>query len=177
MATMVRERPVYGEYGGAVLNPGYQERVGARSEPLVRPRERVAGRERVRVRAAGYVAPTAVIGFLLVGVMAILLLVSQVQLTVTSREVVKLKKQSTALNEENAKLLAEYELAFDLKSVEEQVTATGAMVQPQPGQIITLDMSEGDSAAVYTPVSGAEKARSLWDSFTGAVGNVVEFFK
>ena len=83
MATEAIKRHSYRSYGSVAYDPAYApEREGeGRVEPLIRPRERVVGRERVRVRAAGYVAPTAVLGFLAVAALAVMILMSYVQLT------------------------------------------------------------------------------------------------
>lgn len=176
MATAQVKRTNYRTYGNVAYDPAYAPQRQGRTEPLVRPRERVSARERVRVRPAGYVAPVAVIGFALVAVMAVLLLTNYAQLTQTSNEIVRLRREAATLSEEHAKLTAEYELAFDLKSVEEQVTASGAMVQPQAGQIITLNISEPDSAQFY---GGQDKslAGELWGGVKETVGNLVSFFR
>lgn len=177
MATaQVKRARGYGAYGNVAVDPAYLPQRRERTEPLVRPRERVVARQRVRVRPAGYVAPVAVIGFALVAVMAVLLLVNYAQLTQTSNEIVRLRQESADLSEEHAKLTAQYELAFDLKSVEEQVTASGAMVQPQAGQIVTLNIQEPDSAQFY----GHQKrglAEELWGGIKETAGNLASFFR
>lgn len=176
MATAVKQKSVYSSYGNAALEPEFSPdyQTGTRTEPLVRPRERVAGRAKVKVRQAGYVAPTAVIGFALVAVMAALLLVSYVQLTVTSDRLVKLRNESATLADEHAKLLTEYELVYDLKTVEEQVLASGTMMKPVAGQEITLDLSEPDSAEIYESENALAR---LWSSLAEAAGNIAAFFR
>lgn len=177
MATaQVKRAEAYRTYGNVAYDPAYAPRRQGRAEPLVRPRERVSARERVRVRPAGYVAPTAVLGFALVAVMAVLLLVNYAQITQTSNEIVRLRREAETLSEEHAKLTAEYELAFDLKSVEEQVTASGAMVQPQAGQIITLNILEPDSAQLYDR-GDKDLAGELWSGVRETVDNLVSFFR
>ncbi len=179
MATAVKRKTGYMTYGNVAYDPAYDaiDVTAGRVEPLVRPRERVAGRAKVRVRPAGYAAPTAVLGFVLVGVLAVMLVWSYVQLTVCSDHVVHLRKESAQLTQEHSQLLSDYELAFDLKTVEETVTASGAMVQPQPGQLVNLDMAEPDSAQVYDPDKGVDTAKGIWDSFAGAMENIAEFFR
>ncbi len=178
MATAVKRRTSYTTYGNLAYDPAYapqREREG-RTAPLVRPRERVAGKAHARVRPAGYVAPTAVIGFALVAAMAFLILFSYVEITQTSNEVVRLRREAATLADEHNKLMAQYELAFDLKTVEETVTAAGGMIQPQEGQVVTLDLSEPDSAQFYEE-DGLETLGGLWEDFQGAVENVVAFFR
>ena len=89
--------------------------------PMVRPKQRVVARPRVRVREAGAVSPFAVAGFLAVGVFAILLLFSYVKLTVTSQQIIDLRSEMTELRTEEAKLRAQYELAYDLESIEQEI--------------------------------------------------------
>lgn len=178
MATAATKRHNFRVYGNVAYDPAYApEREGeGRVEPLIRPRERVVGRERVRVRAAGHVAPTAVIGFLAVAVLAVLILMSYVQLTDSANQIVRLRREADVLASEHTDLMTQYELAFDLKTVEEQVTATGKMVQPGAGQIVSLDLSEPDSARIYD----APKENilgELWESLTAAVENIGAFFR
>ena len=176
MATaQVKRTSAYGMYGNVAYDPAYAPQREGRTEPLVRPRERVVARPRVRVRPAGYVAPVAVIGFALVAVMAVLLLVGHAQITQTSNEIVRLRREADTLSQEHAKLTAEYELAFDLKSVEEQVTASGTMVQPQAGQIITMNIMEPDSVQFYGD-QGTNVFQELWSGIQETVGNLVAFF-
>ncbi len=122
--------------------------------PMVRPRERAVVRPRVRVREAGLVSPFAVVGFLAVGVFAVLLLFSYVQLTTISQQVVELRNEMTALQSEEAKLRTAYELSYDLSSIEETMTASGAMVRPQNGQVVYVDLSEPDTVTFFNQGRG-----------------------
>lgn len=178
MAAAATKRHGYQTYGNVAYDPAYapQRESGGRAEPLIRPRERVVGRERVRVRQAGYVAPTAVLGFLAVAVLAVLILMSYAQLTDTANQIVHLRREADALASEHTDLMTEYELAFDLKTVEEQMTASGRMVQPGAGQVVSLNLSEPDSATLYE-APGESILGELWESLSGAVKNVAEFFR
>lgn len=178
MATAATRRQSYRSYGSVAYDPAYApEREGeGRVEPLIRPRERVVGRERVRVRQAGYVAPTAVLGFVAVAVLAVLILMSYVRLTDSANQIVRLRREAETLADEHADLMTQYELAFDLKTVEEQVTASGQMVQPGAGQIVSLDLSEPDSAKLYEAPKG-NALGELWGSLTEAIGNIGAFFR
>lgn len=178
MATAATKRRGYQIYGNVAYDPAYapeREREG-RAEPLIRPRERVVGRERVRVRQAGYVAPTAVIGFIAVAALAILILMSYVQLTDTANQIVHLRREAESLATEHTDLMTQYELAFDLKTVEEQMTASGKMVQPGSAQVVSLNLSEPDSAKLYSQPK-ENILGELWESLTGAVENIGAFFR
>ncbi len=126
-------------------------RDGAVSEPLprLRPREEAQTEARVRTRRAGVVSPFAVIGFLCVAVLAVVLLVNCTQLAVYTDEMTTLRTELTDLQEEEADLLVQYELAYDLKSIKDDMLASGTMVEPDESQKVTLDLSEPDSIVVY----------------------------
>lgn len=177
MAAEVKRRTSYASYGNVAYDPAYapERETETEARPLIRQRERVRSRARVMVRPAGYVSPTAVIGFLAVAVVAVMILMSYVRLTAAGNEVVQLRKESSALSEEHSKLLSEYELAFDLKTVEEVATTQVGMTKPQPGQEITMDISEPDSAKVYQKEEGVFS--KLWNSVADAANNIVAFFR
>lgn len=156
-------------YDGSAARQLQQEEV-LQPRPMVRPRERAVARPRVRVREAGAVSPFAVVGFLAVLVFAALLLFSYVQLAVISEQVVSLRSDLTGLKTEEAKLRAQYELAYDLESIERSLTESGAMVKPQNGQVIYVDLSEPDSVTYFqqeertSGLAGAvESVGSIWN--------------
>lgn len=178
--TKRRQRVAFAQpatYGNVAYDPSYapQREGQERVEPRIRTRERAAAREHVRVRPAGYVAPTAVIGFAMVAVMAVFLLSGYAQATQLSDKIVQLRRESDALSAEHATLTAQYELCFDLKSVEEQVAASGSMVQPQNEQIVTLNIVEPDSARIYSAPGGA--ITELWGNIGQTLDNLVAFFR
>lgn len=178
MAAEVRRRAGYMTYGNAAVDPAYVPQREREAEPEVAPRirqrDRVRSRARVLVRQPGYVSPTAVIGFAMVAVLAVLVLLCHVRLTAAGNDVVRLREESALLKEEQSKLLSDYELAFDLKTVEEIATTQEGMIQPLPGQEVTLDVAQPDSAQIFTPEQNP--LAGLWESVTGAVRNIVEFF-
>lgn len=101
------------------------------------------------------------VGFLAVGVFAALVLMSYVRLTVVSDQVVSLRSELDSLKTEESKLMARYDLAFDLSAIEAQVTADGSMTKPQSGQIVMLDMSEPDTVVRYRAEGETEKSGLL----------------
>ena len=138
--------------GHAVPAPRREEVV--RPRPQVRPKERILARPRVRVREAGKVSPFAVLGFLSIGALTVLLLMSYVRLAVINDESVQLRSQLSQLKEEEAQLLAKYEQIYDLQEIETQMISTGAMVKPNSNQIVVLDLSEPDNVVVYGQEEG-----------------------
>ena len=184
MATAVKHRARYNRYsevpyeaydGSAARQLSGSEVLQPR--PLVRPKERAVVRPKVRVREAGAVSPFAVVGFLAVGVFAILLLFSYVNLTMISQQVVDLKSEMTELRTEEAKLRAQYELAYDLETIESEMTANGTMVKPQNGQTIYVDLSEPDSVVLYDQEDGAQSSGGFLDTVQSIVTEIVEYFR
>lgn len=165
-------------YASTVARPLHGGEETAQPRPLVRPREGAAARPKVRVREAGQISLFAVVGFLAVGVFAVLVLMSSIQMITVSDDIAELKSQLTVLQKEEAKLRTQFELAFDQASIETKMTADGTMMRPQSGQIFYLDLSEPDSVEVFedsgVPLAGAAGALgSIGDVF----GSVVEYFR
>lgn len=153
----------YSSYGNVAYDTGAIRAPQGRAltRPRVLPREHSAVRPKVRLRPAGQVSPFAVVGFLAVAVFAALVLLSYAQLTMLSHQVVDLRGQYASLKEEEARLLAQYELTFDLKSIEAAVTANGRMVKPQASQIYYMDLSDTDNVEVYEKESSANALQNL----------------
>ena len=117
----------------------------------------------------------SVAGVAAVIVMAVVLLMSYIQLTMVAADTVALKEELTALQTENVALTAEYEQMFDLATVREAAEAAG-MSKPSASQICYLDLTGGDHAVVYqkeeTSVLG-----HVMTSVNSGVGAVVEYFR
>jgi hypothetical protein len=165
----------YGAYDGSAVRKLEEAQV-LQPRPQVRPRQRAIVRPRVRVRQAGEVSVFAVVGFLAVGVFAVLLLFSYVQLTAISESVVDLKNQMTTLQTEEAKLRAQYELAYDLGTIEQQVTAQG-MVKPQSGQIYYVDLSEPDKVTQFQQEDAVSGVAGALDSIQSIFSQIVEYLR
>ncbi len=154
--------------GGAIAAPAPEQQEILQPRPHVSPRERILARPRVQVRPAGAVAPFAVVGFLAVGVLAVLLLMSCVRLAVVNAESAQLRSELTQLEKQESELQAQYELAYDLRAIEQMLTADGTMVKPSANQMVVLDLSEPDNVVVYDQSEGAnllDKAGELIGSF------------
>lgn len=155
-------------------NAAVEKRIPGRvrePKPLVRKRAQAGAKARARlqVRVQQKVSPFAIAGFLAVAVFAVVLLLSYVQLTRASDDVVKLKSDLSKLKTQEAVLMAKYESTFDLTSIEQQFAAKGAMAKPQSDQVSYIDMSGPDDAVVSA--SGHQK-----NGVTGALNNLRQFF-
>lgn len=157
--------------GSAVRIP--QEEEDLRPRPQVRPRNKELSRPKVAVRPAGKVSLFAVAGFGAVAVMAVLILMSYIQLTTISNEVVSLNSEMTQLQSEEATLRARYELAYDLGAIEKAVTSDGSMSRPQAGQMVYVDLTEPDSVVLYDQ---AEASGSFFGSLEEIVGSILSYF-
>lgn len=183
MATAVKRRKYskydtipFNMYDGSAARKLQQEEV-LQPRPLVRPRKRAVVRPKVRVREAGAVSPFAVVGFLAVAAFTVLLLFSYVQLAVISDQVVSLRSDLTTLKTEEAKLRAQYELAYDLDSIEGTLTADNSMFKPQNGQVIYVDLSEPDTVTYFDEDSKASGLKGAMESIQSIFTEIVEYFR
>lgn len=163
-------------YDGSAVRRLEREEV-LQPRPQVRPRKRALTRPKIQVREAGQISLFSVVGLLAVGVFAVLTLMTYVELTVISEEVVTMKSQMEVLKSEEAQLRAQYELAYDLNSIEAAVTARGAMVKPQSSQIFYVDLSEPDSVVFFDAEEPVTGAKGAWESLRSVWSNVVEYFR
>ena len=166
----------YRAYDGSAVRQLEEQQV-LQPRPQVRPRQRAVVRPRVQVRPAGQVSVFAVVGFLAVGVFAVLLLFSYVQLTTISESVVELNSQMTTLKTEEAKLRAQYELAYDLDTIESTLTADNSMVKPQNGQVIYVDLSEPDTVTYFEEENAATGLEGAVEGIQSIITEIVEYFR
>ena len=166
----------YDTYGSLAYQPEYQRGTAAPARrahepererrPRVQPRTQTAARPQVEVRAQGAVAPFAVLGFLAVALCALLLVMTSAQMAMTNNEIVSLNSTISDLQREEKMLMAEYELAYDMNAIEQELISSGRMVKASAGETVFLDMSEGDNVVYY------EAART---GISGLVRQVEEF--
>ncbi len=147
------------------------------------PRQQAAAVERPKVRRVTKpqarprqrVSAVSVIGFAAVAVLAFLVLMSYVDLTRISTEVVRLQNELEELETENVSLTAEYQRMFDLNTVKEAAEAAD-MGKPSSSQIYYVDLSDGDNAVVYQKEDPSVLSRLL-TSLDHGIYAVVEYFK
>ena len=84
-----------------------------------------------------------------VAVMLVMLVMSYVELTTISSSVVEMQSELETLQTQQVALITKHEQAFDLSSVKEAAAEAG-MSQPSDSQIYYIDLSEPDSATVYS---------------------------
>ena len=144
---------------------------GIRRPPRRRKSPRSAGLLRP-VSVSGSICP--VVGFGAVATLAVLVLMSYIQLTALSADMVSLQSQLSQLKTENVSLTAQHEEMFDLDTVKEAAEAAG-MSKPSNSQIYYVDLSDGDSAVVYQQEEPGVLSRLL-TSLNHGIYAVVEYF-
>lgn len=161
------------EYAPAEAQPRRQEVLTPR--PKVRPRERAVARPQVQVRPAGAVAPFAIVGFLAVGVFAVLLMMSYIQLTALTDEAAGLASQLTALQQEEDRLSARFEQEFDMTSLQAAIGDT--MAKPTNDQYVYIDLSEQDSVVLYGQEEKVSGPAGVLSGAQEVFRNIVDYFR
>ena len=166
----------YETYGSLAYQPEYQRGSAAPARrahepererrPRVQPRTQTAARPQVEVRTQTAVAPFAILGFVAVALCALILVMSSAQLAMANNEIVNLNESITQLQREEKMLMAEYELAYDLNAIEQEMISSGTLVKASMAETVFLDMSERDNVVYYEAVS---------DGISGLVRQVEQF--
>ena len=146
-----------------------------RQAAVEQPRTRTRTEAVARTRQRQHLSPFAVAGFAAVAALAVLVLMSYIQLTALSAETVALQKQLKTLEAENVTLTAQYERMFDQNAVKEAAEAAG-MSKPGSSQIYYIDLSDGDNAVVYQQTQPNVLSRVL-ASVNHGIYTAVEYFK
>jgi len=133
------------------------ERVRVKTgEPVrVSPETERRLRERARERAGAktvngqFVSPFAVVGFLCVGFMLILMLISYTQLAVATDQAAKLETELAALNETANQLEVDYESAFNIVEIENYARNILGMNVASSNQIRYLENVQEDRSYIF----------------------------
>lgn len=102
---------------------------------------------RVQVRPREHVSLLTVAGLAAAAVLAVLLLLSYVELTVIGTSVAELQSELSTLESQNVLLTTQYQELYDLAAVKAAAEEAG-MTKPSNSQVYYLDLAEGDSAVV-----------------------------
>lgn len=145
-----------------------------RRRETVKEQPKVRTEAQVQVRERQKVSLLTVAGFAAVVVLAVMVLMSYIQLMELSAGTVELKQQLATLETENVTLTAQYEQMFDRATVKEAAEAAG-MTKPSASQVYYIDLSNGDNAVVYQKEEPSVLSRLL-TSLNHGVYAVVEYF-
>lgn len=143
-----------------------EEKKGAsagRSKPAADPKPRWSWKT----------APKALATIFFVAAFVVMILVSYAQLVMVNDQVVSLRSELNQLQTEETKLMAQYELAYDLQEIETQMLASGQMTKIQNWQTYTLELSEPDSVEYY---QGWDLKEQLMSFAKNLVTAVKEYF-
>ena len=120
-------------------------------------------------KGARKLAFSALSAILVMAAMLVMVLASSAQLVVVNDELVSLRSELQTLQEEETKLMAQYELAYDLQEIEKQMTESGQMNKVQSWQTYTLELSEPDSVEYFQGWDFQERLAEFGRNFLQAV--------
>ena len=123
----------------------------------------------IRIRQSWTTAPKAVICILVVAAVVIVTLASYANLVIINDQRVSLRGELDTLKTEETKLMAQYELAYDLQEIENQMISSGQMTKIQNWQTYTLELSEPDAVEYYQESDLKENVVSFAKNLRAAV--------
>ena len=103
---------------------------------------------KARVRTPQRLSPVIALGYTALAVMLAVLVMSYVELSTISGQVVSMQKELSALQTDQVALQTKYEQCYDMATIKESAAAAG-MTQPSDSQIYYIDLSDPDNAEVY----------------------------
>ena len=124
-------------------------------------------------KSGQWTVPGAILAIAAVAIVLILTLASYAQLVVVNDQVVELRDSLSQLQSEQTQLAAQYELAYDLQAIEQQMLASGEMIQVQDWQTYTLELAEPDTVEYY---QGSDVFQQIASFFQNLVAAVQEYF-
>lgn len=124
-------------------------------------------------RGAKWTVPGAILAILAVALVMVITLASYAQLVMVNDEVVKLRSNLSQLRDEETQLKAQYELAYDLKEIEQQLINSGQMMKAQSWQTYTLELAEPDAVEYY---QGSDLPQQILSFLQNAWTAVKEYF-
>ena len=153
---------------------GEAPRHSPQTQQQTRRRAAEKAEKRVQVRERQQFSVPTAAALVLVLSLAVMVLMSYIQLTVLSTETVTLKQELSQLQTQNVSLTTQYERMFDMATVKAAAEEAG-MAKPSNSQICYVDLSGGDSAVVYRQEEPNMLGQVL-TSLTHGVDALVEYF-
>ena len=151
-----------------------ERRAEEKTEPRPAPQQVQRPQTTVRTRERQKVSLTVLVGFGALAALVLMLVMSYAQLAAISSNVVSMKNELTALQDEHVTLLTQYEQTFDLATVKQAAEAAG-MAKPSASQIYYVDLSEPDSVVVYQQDENV--LARVFTSLGHGMCSVVEYFR
>lgn len=119
------------------------------------------------------ISPVSIIGFLAAAVLLVFSLLARVALTEISDECSQLETSLAELEDARARLLIEYESAYNLAEIEYYAVNELGMQKPGSDQIRYIDGIARDRAVILTPT---EEEPSFTDKISGFLFSLREYF-
>lgn len=145
-------------------------------EGVLPPSPRALPRERVKAKDKPGLSLFAVVGYLTVLSLLILVIFSYVRLYEISSETTALKSELTALEKDNAALLARYESNIDISRIERIATTQLGMSKPQNDQVVYVSISNPDEAVIIEGGGKTSGFAALIETFKNSFDYVMEYF-
>lgn len=149
------------------------EKSAKREKPPAPPQAAGSGAAGWLARTGRWTIPGAILALVVVTLVIVVTLASYAKLVMVNDQVVELRDSLSQLQSEETQLAAQYELAYDLQAIEQQLLASGEMMQIQPWQSYTLELAEPDSVEYY---QGTNVLQQVTSFFQGLATAVREYF-
>ena len=147
---MAERNNVYQLYNGSAAYDLYQ--YNGNTAPEIQspglPEERRMPKKHKRVKVKAVVAPTALVGLMVVTCMLILVIFGYVQLYEATERVSNLESELSSLMQQQVILESLYEGGIDLDYIETRAAELGLSV-PTKDQTVYLNLSGSDKAEIY----------------------------
>ncbi|MBO4418396.1 MAG: hypothetical protein J5789_00995 [Oscillospiraceae bacterium] len=162
----------YDFYGSAA----YDVRTTAvpRPRPARLPEEKPLPKAKQAPKPRLAIAPLAVVGLIVVGVLLMMVVYSYVQLYEATDRIGELSKDLASAQVATEKIRSTYESRIDLAQVEARAKELG-MTQPSARQTVYLNIAGADHAEVLQ-VDQRGFLEKAWDAVSDSFNGVLEYF-
>jgi len=143
------------------------------SQTLEKPKAVPKVRTKAVPRTRQSVAPTAVIGAVIAAVALVCVMMANAQLMEVSVKSAALESQLADCTVQQAKLMVQYESAFNLSEIEQYATTTLGMQKANTDQIVYLDTSPQDKAVIMQD-AGADSMFNRVADFISSIGGLIK---
>lgn len=150
--------------GNAAYEVQWQDEVLTPEEP------RHAAQPLPRRKRAYGVSVTGLLGVLLAVAAVMFLLVSYASYTAVANQTVNARHRVEELQEENRRLSAAYDVAFDMNAVKSYAQKELGMGEPTSSQIEYAEIESQDSVAIYSDGDNSSSLLSAFTSLFSAIG-------
>ncbi len=167
----------YATYGSAAYDYNRSREiyadVPAAEAPVRAPREKVRTRTKTRTFTLGKAAMA--FGVFMALALVVLNLLSYAMLAEISESTTAAENNIIQLREEKAKLLVEYEQAFNMNEIEQYAINVMGMTRPSASQTVEVGSVKNDKAVVFTYET--ESDDGIISNITHFISSLLAYFK